>query len=402
MSLRCSTRVGACVLAAVLGFAVSGRAEDGPRTFADLKREHEQASAVIQQRWERAKTEAERAAVTAESWKEIKSTARRAFGWAEEHPDDPDAIAAIVWTVFGLAETSDPEYAAERARAFGLLTEKALNNEKVVPLCYYATTSFTCPEEMRFLQASLANSASRLVRGAACLGLARVDHGLAGLVRSSKDPVKRKPLEQRWKGTDLVVKLRSLDPEDLDRRAETYFKRVVDEFGDLKMPSPYNETPFAELARGELYELLHLGVGKVAPDLEGEDLFGRKLRLADYRGKVVAIVFWASWCGPCMAMIPHERELVKRLEGKPFVLLGINGDDDRAKATAVVTKEAMTWPSLWNGGRIGGVVTQLGVRAWPTVYVLDAQGVIRYKNVRGEALEEAVDRLVAEAEAGRK
>ena len=398
MIVRGSTRVGTVVLTALLGVAISARAEDGPRTFADLKREHEQAAEVIQQRWERVKTDAERDAVKAESWKETKAAARKAFAWAEAHPDDPEAIDAIVWTVHGLANGYYPEYAAERGRAFGLLTEKALASEKVAPLGYYAAgTCFACPEEMRFLQASLANSPSRLVRGAACLGLARADHGQAQFVRRLKDPITRKPFDLGWKGTDLVARLEGRDPDELDRRAEAYFRRVIDEFGDLKMPYPYNETPFAELARGELYELRHLGVGKSLPDLEGEDVGGRKLRLGDYRGRVVAVVFWASWCSPCMAMIPHERELVKRLEGKPFVLLGVNGDDDRAKAAEVMTKEAMTWPSFWNGGKLGGIVDKLGVRAWPTVYVLDAEGVIRYKNVRGESLDEAVDRLVAEA-----
>ena len=62
-----------------------------------------------------------------------------------------------------------------------------------------------------------------------------------------------------------------------------------------------------------------------------------------------------------MEMIPHERELVKRLKDRPFVLLGVNGDDDRAKAAEVMTKEAMTWPSLWNGGATGGIVERLGV-----------------------------------------
>ena len=401
MTVRGSTRVGTLVLTALLGVAISARAEDGPRTLADLKREHEQAAEVIQQRWERVKTDAERDAVKAETWKEIKATARRAFAWAEAHPDDPEAIDAIVWTVHGLANGYYPEYAAERGRAFGLLTEKALASEKVAPLGYYANGAcFACPEEMRFLQASLANSPSRLVRGAACLGLARADHGQAQFVRRLKDPITRKPFELGWKGTDLVARLEGCDPEELDRRAEAYFRRVIDEFGDVKMPYPYTETPFSELARGELYELRHLGVGKSLPDLEGEDVGGRKLRLGDYRGRVVAVVFWASWCGPCMAMIPHERELVKRLEGKPFVLLGVNGDDDRAKAAEVMTKEAMTWPSFWNGGKLGGIADKLGVRAWPTVYVLDAEGVIRYKNVRGESLDEAVDRLVAEV--GRK
>jgi len=67
-----------------------------------------------------------------------------------------------------------------------------------------------------------------------------------------------------------------------------------------------------------------------------------------------------------------------------------------------MTKEAMTWPSLWNGGATGGIVDRLGVRSWPTIYVVDALGVIRYKNERGEALEKAVDRLLAEAETSGK
>jgi thiol-disulfide isomerase/thioredoxin len=398
-----STRICAVVLTALLGVTITIRAQDGPRTLADLKREHEQASEAIQQRGERAKTPAERAAVQAEIWKEIKETASRAFAWAEAHPDDPDAIDAIVWTVHGLANGHYPEYAAERARAFRLLTEKGLASEKVAPLGYYSNgMSFACPEEMRFLEAALAKSPSRLVRGAACLGLARSDHGLADLARLTKDPIKRKPFEAGWKGTDLVAKVESQNPEELDRRAVASYERLIKEFGDVKMPYPYNETPFAELARGELYELRSLGVGKVMPDIEGEDVRGQKLRLSDYRGKVVAIVFWATWCGPCMGMVPHERELVKRLESKPFVLLGINGDDDRAKTVEAMKKEAMTWPSLWNSGKMGGIVARLGVRAWPTVYVIDTQGVIRYKNVRGESLDQAVDRLVAEAEAARK
>jgi thiol-disulfide isomerase/thioredoxin len=244
-------------------------------------------------------------------------------------------------------------------------------------------------------------STSRLVRGTSCLGLAKSYQRLAVFIRLSKDPISRKPLEE-WHGAAMVAKFEDGDPEENDRRAETYFERVIAEFGDLKMPSPYNKAPFAELARDELYELRHLGVGKVAPDLEGADVGGRKLRLGDYRGKVVVIVFWASWCGPCMEMIPHERELVKRLKDRPFVLLGVNCDDDRAKATEVMTKEAMTWPSLWNGGATGGIVERFGVRSWPTIYIVDAQGIIRYKNERGEALEKAINGLLKEAESPEK
>jgi thiol-disulfide isomerase/thioredoxin len=402
MILSCSTRVGLCTLAAILGFAVSGWAEEGPRTFADLKQEHARTYAAIQYRRERAKTDAERKAVQEEIWKVVKAAAARAFGWAEAHPEDPESVDAIVWTVHGIANGYFAEYDAETTRAYVLLTDKAIDSAKVAPVCYYAAgAGFACPAAKRFLETALEKSMSRLVRGAACLGLARSYHRLASFIRLSKDPITRKPLEE-WNGAGMVAKFEGGNPEENDRLAEAYFKRVIDEFGDLKMPAPYNATPFAGLARGELYELRHLGVGKVAPDIEGEDVGGRKLRLGGYRGKVVVIIFWASWCGPCMEMIPHERELVKRLKDRPFVLLGVNGDGDRAKAAEVVTKEAITWPSLWNGGATGGIVERLGVRSWPTIYVVDAQGVIRYKNERGEALDKAVDRLLAEAETGGK
>ena len=122
------------------------------------------------------------------------------------------------------------------------------------------------------------------------------------------------------------------------------------------------------------------------------------MKLSDYRGKVVALVFWATWCGPCMGMVPHERELINRLEGKPFVLLGVNGDEDWEAARSVMAKERMTWRSWWNGGKTGAIVTTWCVEKWPTVYILDTKGVIRYDNVRFEMMDQAIDRLVKEAE----
>jgi len=100
-------------------------------------------------------------------------------------------------------------------------------------------------------------------------------------------------------------------------------------------------------------------------------------------------------------MYPHERSLVKRLEGQPFALLGINSDRDREALKKVMKKQGITWRSFWNGGGTGGPISSAwNVRGWPTIYVLDHKGVIRYKNVRGERMDEAVDALLAEMEEG--
>jgi subtilisin family serine protease len=94
-----------------------------------------------------------------------------------------------------------------------------------------------------------------------------------------------------------------------------------------------------------------------------------------------------------MALIPHERELVKRLESKPFVLVGVNGDEDRDTAKKVVRREGMTWRSWWDGGKEGPSANRWNVRGWPVIYVLDRQGIISYKwneSPGAEPLEKAV------------
>ena len=97
-------------------------------------------------------------------------------------------------------------------------------------------------------------------------------------------------------------------------------------------------------------------------------------------------------------MYPHERSLVKRLENKPFALLGVNSDP-KEKVEAALKRENITWRSFWDGGTTGGpIANQYGVHSWPTIYVLDAKGVIRFKNVRGEAMDQAVDTLLKEME----
>jgi len=148
-----------------------------------------------------------------------------------------------------------------------------------------------------------------------------------------------------------------------------------------------------DLAQPELVELRQFGVGKKAPEIEGQDLNGRQMKLSDHRGEVVVLVFWATWCGPCMAMVADERKLVQHMAGKPFTLIGVNADTDMAKVRAAVEKEKITWPSFRDGDASGPIATAWKVHSWPSVYVLDRNGVIRYRNVQGQALTDAVDKL---------
>ena len=98
-------------------------------------------------------------------------------------------------------------------------------------------------------------------------------------------------------------------------------------------------------------------------------------------------------------MIPHERALVERMKNEPFALLGINSDGDAKKVKGILEKRKITWRQAIDGSTSGPLATKWGVNGWPTIYVLDAKGVIRHKGLRDEELAEAVVKLVAEAKA---
>ena len=96
-------------------------------------------------------------------------------------------------------------------------------------------------------------------------------------------------------------------------------------------------------------------------------------------------------------MYPHERSLVKRLAGQPFALLGVNSDSDREALKKTLVEEKITWRSWWDQGSPDGPIqTQWNVTQRPTIYVLDGKGVIRFKDVKDEELNAAVNRLLAE------
>jgi hypothetical protein len=95
-------------------------------------------------------------------------------------------------------------------------------------------------------------------------------------------------------------------------------------------------------------------------------------------------------------MLPHEKSLVKRLQSQPFALVGINSDGDADTVKKILKDRELTWRQAIDGSTSGPLATKWNVHSWPTIYVIDAKGVIRFKNVRGEAMDKAVDELLAE------
>ena len=98
-------------------------------------------------------------------------------------------------------------------------------------------------------------------------------------------------------------------------------------------------------------------------------------------------------------MYPDERSLVKRMENRPFALLGINSDQSLEKLQSVLKEKNLTWRTWFDGpGTRGPIASKWNVSGWPTIYVVDHKGVIRAKGPRGKQMAEWVDKLVAIAE----
>jgi peroxiredoxin len=100
-----------------------------------------------------------------------------------------------------------------------------------------------------------------------------------------------------------------------------------------------------------------------------------------------------------VAMMPHERSLVKRMEGKPFVLLGVDSVDSREKLKATLKEKDLTWRNF--ADEDGHITAAWEVEAFPTIVLIDHKGVVRHHNLgapREKDLDKAIDRLVEEAE----
>ena len=97
-------------------------------------------------------------------------------------------------------------------------------------------------------------------------------------------------------------------------------------------------------------------------------------------------------------MIPHEKEMVKRLAEKPFALIGINSDGGQAALQKILKEQSITWRHAVDGDTRGPIATKWNVHGWPTIYILDHKGVIRYRDLRDKEMEEAVMTLLKEAQ----
>ncbi len=189
--------------------------------------------------------------------------------------------------------------------------------------------------------------------------------------------------------------------------ARSLFQSLGADHGDVKIPGPKT---YRTLSREGLDKLgakprdgapaLEEGieVGQKAPEIDSPNVKGQRMRLSESDGSVRVLSFWGHWCPYCREIYPFARSLKYRFGDKPVLLLGVNSDGSPEVLRQALANEEITFPNWWDGSH-GPIAASYKVAQFPTTFVVDHKGIIRYKlaGVADEnSIARAVDALLAE------
>lgn len=142
--------------------------------------------------------------------------------------------------------------------------------------------------------------------------------------------------------------------------------------------------------RAELAQL----EGHPAPELQVTGwLNGSAVKLADLKGKIVVLDFWATWCGPCIKSIPHNNELAEKFKGK-VVFIGVCHPRGGEKMTETVKAKGLKYLTAWDSA--GATIKAYNVDSYPDYYVIDGKGVLRLADCSNSKVEEVIEKLLKE------
>jgi len=161
-------------------------------------------------------------------------------------------------------------------------------------------------------------------------------------------------------------------------------------------PSIANSSYVKELAEREII-LGKVLPGQPAPEFTQNDSTGKPISLSSFKGRVVLVDFWASWCGPCRAENPNVVAAYKKYNAKGFTVLGVSLDSDKGKWIEAIAKDGLTWTHVSDlSGWFNAAAKQYGVMSIPANFLIDKEGKIIGSDLRGEALDKKLEEVLGE------
>ncbi|RKU05864.1 hypothetical protein C6503_26860 [Candidatus Poribacteria bacterium] len=198
------------------------------------------------------------------------------------------------------------------------------------------------------------------------------------------------------RGYRLETAVAELVAENLAKPTDTPTKTLEDGSRSQSIPATkilkQETTPEKEASQKPLRTDPSEWIGKPAPDFQVTDLKGEELSLKDYRGQVVLLDFWATWCGPCIAEMPKVKKTYEKHKNQKFQIIGISLDRSEAPLAAYIEKEGLSWVHYWDESR--DVRNLYKVWGIPTAFLIDSEGIIQKASLGGFDVESAVAELV--------
>ncbi len=173
----------------------------------------------------------------------------------------------------------------------------------------------------------------------------------------------------------------TIDPQ----KAEHYFKTVISLKGDRED---------MDRARGNIHEIHHLNLGQNSPDFHLTTLDNQKISLQDLQGKIVLLEFWSIHCGGCIGEIPALKDIYSSTRSKDFTMLGISLDHGE-EVVQFIKEQDLPWQHVLVNQELSSEILDIfNIQYIPSTYILDKNGKIAHKNLRGEKLKEAIFNLL--------
>lgn len=192
-------------------------------------------------------------------------------------------------------------------------------------------------------------------------------------------------IDSNFKARSLYFKIKALlGKGDIVKAKET--------IAELKLIEPAAADSFGS----ELSGLVR--VGAEAPTFNAMDFKGNQIDLSKYRGNIVILDFWATWCDPCLEAFPKVKNMYNKFKDKGVQFIGVSLDDDIENVRGFVKQEKVEWPQLFDGKRWKGVLPGLyRVNIIPTMFVIDRESKIRYMGSNLESATQVVMTLLSES-----